>query len=300
MTVLESARYFADEAGVPCAICEGKNIGKEGTCHRCLAPLELSRSIAARGRPPQFLSVLGASGVGKTVYLGLLLDILSKGREGIQGLPNGSFSVSVQQETISSLQHHHFPEKTPSEADNWKWVHCEVTSERRPKDCLDLITPDLAGEAIALEMEQPGTYETIRVVVSRSTAMMVLIDSLRARDGGRDEDLFAMRLVSYVHSLHAEFRRGKQRKINLPVALVFTKSDLCPDALEDPQAFASANVPGLMRFCEHNLARFCFFAAGVVGTCATLVDDHGGRLRIPLRVEPRGVVEPLQWLVESV
>ncbi|MFW6125309.1 MAG: TRAFAC clade GTPase domain-containing protein, partial [Pirellulales bacterium] len=260
MTVLESARFFEKEASFPCAICGSDNVGREGFCFHCLAPLTLSRSIFARGTPAQLLSVLGAAGAGKTVYLGLLLDVLSKGYHELQGLPNGSFSVAVQHQTISALERRRFPEKTPSEADHWQWVHCEITqAKKKRKRCTDLITPDLAGEAIGVEMDQPGTFETIRVTVRKSAALLVLIDSLRARDSGRDEDLFALKLISYLSSLHGG-SNGK-KKLPTPVGFVFTKCDLCPEAMDDPEGFAAANVPGLLRFCDHNLAAHRFFGA---------------------------------------
>jgi hypothetical protein len=109
-TVLESARFFVEPEKLTCAICATRNPVKEACCEHCMAPLELSRSIAARGAPPRFLSVLGASGAGKTVYLGMLLDILSKGYRGLHGFANGPFSVAVQQETIAALQSQRFPE----------------------------------------------------------------------------------------------------------------------------------------------------------------------------------------------
>jgi hypothetical protein len=299
-TVLESARFFVEQEKLVCAICGTRNPVKDGYCQHCMAPLELSRSIAARGAPPRFLSVLGASGAGKTVYLGMLLDILSKGYRGLNGFANGPFSVAVQQETIAALQMQRFPEKTPSEADHWKWVHCEIARGDRPNDCLDLVTPDLAGEAIALEMEQPGTFETIRVLVKKSSAFVALMDSVRARDAGRDEDLFAMKLISYLSSIHAGTHKTKKRKLKMPVALVFTKADLCPEALTDPDQFAASNLPGLLRLCQRNLANYKCFSVGVVGSSASIADDHGNHVRIPLRVEPHGVVEPVEWLVQKV
>ena len=298
-TVLESARFFVEQEKLICAVCGFPNTVKEGYCEHCMAPLELSRSIATRGAAPRFLSVLGASGAGKTVYLGLLLDILSKGYRGLNGFANGPFSVAVQQETVAALQMQQFPEKTPSEADHWKWVHCEIARGDKAKDCLDLVTPDLAGEAIALEMEQPGTFETIRVLVKKSSSFIALIDSVRARDAGRDEDLFAMKLISYLSSVHEGNKKSRKRKLKIPVALVFTKADLCPEALEDPEQFAASNLPGLLRLCQRNLANYKCFSVGVAGASASVADDYGNHMRIPLRVEPHGVVEPIEWLVQK-
>jgi len=100
--VIQSSRYLDDKVKVTCVCCQQESFDHTGFCNQCQAPLDLSRTAEKRGLPFQFVSVLGASGAGKTVYIGMLLDILSKGCRGIQGLPNNSFSVAVQQQTINS------------------------------------------------------------------------------------------------------------------------------------------------------------------------------------------------------
>jgi hypothetical protein len=47
------------------------------------------------------------------------------------------------------------------------------------------------------------------------------------------------------------------------------------------------------------LRRFRFFAAGVAGAVA-MQNGLGGRMAVPLRIEPRGIVEPFSWLVEQL
>lgn len=288
-----------ESAKLRCVSCGADNVDRGGFCFRCMTPLELSRSVAARGTPARFVSVLGASAAGKTVYLGFLLDVLSKGSRNLRGIPNGSFSVAMQQLTMSALQHRRFPEKTPSEADSFRWVHCEVAHGKRQNNHLDIITPDFAGEAIAIEVEQPGTYETIRSAVSNSAALMILIDSLRARDAGRDEDFFAMKLASYIHSLHSQ-GGSKRKRLTLPIAIVFTKADSCTEAMHNPSEFASSNLPGLVNCCERNFRHYNFFASGVVGSCATYVSEHGVQIRIPLHIEPHGIIEPLEWITKRL
>ncbi|MFQ5730755.1 MAG: hypothetical protein ACE5KM_02250 [Planctomycetaceae bacterium] len=284
---------------VQCAICDRVNSEFENFCGRCMAPAELTRSILRRGAPAKFLAVLGESAAGKTVYLGMLLDMLSKGCRGLRGFPNGAFSVSVQQETMTALQDRLFPEKTASEADNWKWVHCEVTADGKSNAFLDLVTPDFAGEAIALEVETPGTYPTIRSMVKKASSLLVLIDSQRARDAGRDEDYFALKLASYIASAKSNSTKQGQ-KIELPVVILFTKSDTCPEARDNPAEFAKANLPGLANYCERHFGTYAFFSSGIVGSTATIVSDHGFRMQIPLHVEPNGVVEPLEWIMKHV
>ncbi len=296
--LIQTTRFLDGNAKVRCVCCSEESFDNNGYCSHCQAPLDLSRTADKRCNPVNFVSVLGASGAGKTVYIGMLLDMLSKGRLGIEGLPNNSFSVAVQQQTVGALENRRFPEKTASEAEGWQWVHCEVTCHDRRKSQLDLITPDFAGEAIATELEHPGTYRAIREVVRNSKAILLLIDSLGVRDAGRDEDFFAMKLASYIQNLRSsQGGLRRRRKPAIPLAVVLTKSDACPEAMEDPRQFATDNMPGFGKLLNHNFVNYEFFAASVVGSSATLVQHRGGFMPIPLHVEPHGIIEPLDWII---
>ena len=106
-----------------------------------------------------------------------------------------------------------------------------------------------------------------------------------------------MQLVSYLASLRPA--KGR-RKIDVPVAVVFTKADLCDEAVGDPEVLARANAPGLWRLCEARLQHCRFFSSGVAGSTARLVDGDGRESLVPLRVEPRGIIEPFSWLMSHV
>jgi hypothetical protein len=284
------------QPGIACVVCDGLTPETGLYCQTCHAPTEISQAVARRGTPPRFLSILGPSGAGKTVYLGLLLDMLSKGTASLRGVPNGPFSVAIQHETVRALQNRRFPEKTRSEADDWRWVHCEVSHVSRPRRLIDIITPDLAGEAISLEVERSGSYPIIRSVISQSEGLILLFDSQRAQDNGREEDVFAMKLMSYLENSLA--RSGPlRRKLRIPISLVYTKADTCPEAFDDPEKFAAATMPGLVQSCRRHFAYYRFFAAGMVGSYAVATDGYGRRSQIPLHVEPRGLLEPLEWIM---
>ena len=107
-------------------------------------------------------------------------------------------------------------------------MHCEVSSTAKRKNFLDIITPDFAGEAIATELEHPGTHLAISSVIFQSKAVILLIDSLGVRDSGRDEDFFAMKMASYIHNLRTpKGSFANKRKAKVPLAIVLTKSDNC-------------------------------------------------------------------------
>jgi hypothetical protein len=282
-----------------CICCGTLLPSRHGYCFSCQTPSELSRSVAARDNPPRFVSVIGASGAGKTVFLGLLMDMLTKGAGELRGLANGTFSVAVQAQTVTALEGRKFPEKTPSEAEGWQWVHCEVCNSKRPKKNVDIITPDFAGEAIALEVDQPGMYPAIRSVIAKSLGILILCDSLKVRDEGLSEDLFVMKLASYVHQRYNEKKNGRGKsKMKSPVAIVFTKCDWCQEALDDPRKFANNNTPRLLQFCEQSFGEYRFFGASVVGASGIVMDRYGRHMQIPLHIEPHGVTEPLEWIMK--
>tara|TARA_R110002049_G_scaffold27321_2_gene93971 strand:+ start:28833 stop:29747 length:915 start_codon:yes stop_codon:yes gene_type:complete len=286
-----------------CACCDVRLPSEASYCPDCQTPAELSRTVATRIGDQHFVSVLGASNAGKTVYSGLLLDILSKGGKDFRGRATSAFAVDLQEQVITALQRRTFPEKTANEADTWKWLHCQITTaEKKGERYVDLISPDFAGEAIAMEVNQPGSYPAISDVVKKSAGVLILCDSLKVRDTGPGEDLFAMKLATYVAQTHGLSVDGnRKRKAGGPaIAIVFTKSDACPEARWDPAGFAENNTPRLTEFCRQTFRSHAFFAASVAGSSGTLADAGGRRMQVPFHVQPQGVVEPLRWITDQI
>jgi hypothetical protein len=280
---------------LPCPLCEAQAyVGQ--SCTSCFLPAKVIESIRARPDPPQFVGVLGPSAVGKTVYLGMLLDLLARGAGGLRGVAQSPFTLTLHRKLILALERQRFPEKTPVESDRWHWVHCEVHGAKSKK-VYDIVTPDVAGEAVMGELENPGSNKTIRALIGRCAGLVVLVDVIDVIAEGQGQELFAMQLVSYLDTLKT---RKKNRKIDVPVAVVFTKTDLCDEWIRDPDAFAKANVSGLYGQCQTRLERVKFYFSGVAGSTGRLVDRSGQELLIPLRVEPRGVIEPFTWMIKEL
>jgi hypothetical protein len=226
------------------------------------------------------------------------LDILGKGHGSLMGLPANSYSVAVQQQTVSALERRQFPDKTACEAEEWQWVHCEIVVDKRRKTFVDLITPDLAGESLALELDNPGSCPSIRTCVRNSAAIILLVDAERARDGGSDEDLFATKILTYLYQFGPT--SGRIRKnISIPVAVTLTKADLCPEAVDDPRKFARDNLRSLTQFCDRNVQKTRYFSASAVGGVAHCVELDGAPRNLPLDVQPRGIVDPLAWAIKA-
>jgi hypothetical protein len=293
---LESARLVEYAVPVPCYICGGENTFDAEFCRNCFAPMALAHQASSQKVCPRMVATVGASGVGKTVYLGMLMDMLSRQPQRLQLLARGAFSITLQQTTLAALARCEFPQKTPNEPDRWNWVHCQIRqpNKRHPTE---LIMPDMAGEAILQEVEHPHTFRVITSFLKKCTGAMILIDAPKLRVGGRNQEFFNMKLISYLGELDGSPKRGWCKK---PVALIFTKADQCEDCLIDPVRYAQEHAAGLWQQVQERFGNYRFFAAGVAGACVYRQSLDDGRVQVPLRVEPHGVVEPFEWLLSNL
>jgi hypothetical protein len=293
---LESYRLAQYAVPVSCYICEAQNTFDAEFCNRCGAPMALAHQANTQKVAPRMIATIGASGAGKTVYLGMLMDMLSRQTNRMQLLARGAFSITLQQTTVSALSRCTFPEKTPNEPDRWNWVHCQI---RRPKQRhpLELIMPDMAGDALLQEVDHPHSFRVIASYLKKCIGALVLIDAVQLKEGGLEQDYFTMKLISYLGELDDDTKRGWTRK---PVAMVFTKADQCDQCIADPAGFAKAHAAGLWQQCQERFQIHRFFAAGVAGSCAYRQTRTEGRVCVPLRVEPHGIIEPFEWLLERI
>jgi len=293
---LESYRLAEYAVPIVCYICQGENLHDSEFCRYCFAPMALAHQVNGQKVQPRMVAVVGASGVGKTVYLGMLMDMLSRQAGRLQLLARGAFSITLQQSTLASLARGEFPEKTPNEPDRWNWVHCQIRWPRL-RHPMELIMPDMAGEAILHEVDHPHSYRVIRALLKKCEGAMVLIDGLKLRQGAIDQDYFTMKLISYLGELQED---PKESWSNRPVAMVFTKADQCDAWMADPASCARNHAPRLWQQCRERFRKYRFFAARVAGYCAWREMPGQRRVQVPLRIEPHGVVEPFEWLLEQL
>lgn len=278
-----------------CLICDTENGPTQIQCTNCSAPMSLVRSTA--DRKPNLVTVLGDSNVGKTVYLGFLLDMLSQHVNEFEAVPKGAQSVDLSQTVISHMAWRMFPPKTPMESDQWHWAHYEVGKTiGRTKKWIDLVTPDVAGEAIAAEIASPATFEIIRSLLDKSSGLILLVDAAMAANGSSQPDFFALKLLSYIESVAKGRNRGA---ISTPIAVILTKADFVPTCFDNPRRFAEANLSRLWKMCQSRCRCVEFFASSVVGSLGFAA---GGEVvtPVPLHTALRGILEPFEWIVDQV
>lgn len=285
-------------ASTPCLICAAKNSSRAVLCRECSAPMALVHEAAAQRRAPQIVSVIGDSNVGKTVYLGFLLDMLSQRAENYEAVPRGAYSVDLPQIVISHMAYRTFPPKTPMESNEWNWAYYQVRRRVRNPKRVDLVMPDMAGEALAAEVAAPSTFRVIQNLLGKSSGLLLLVDGALAAHGTAQPDFFALKMLSYIDAM---FARNRRKQIGMPIAVVLTKADYFPQSFDDPRRFAEANLNRLWNMCESRFANVAFFACSVVGSLAYAIAENEDFVTpVPLHTSLRGILEPFEWILEQL
>ena len=281
-----------------CLICETENAPDALMCGECFAPLALTRQAEVLGRDPRIVSVIGESNVGKTVYLGFLLDMLSQRAGDFDAIPQGPYSVDLQQTVIGHMAQRVFPPKTPMEADQWYWACYQVRRHRKNAPWIDLVMPDLAGESLASELSMPRTSRVISSLLNKSAGMMLLVDAALAANGSAQPDFFSLKMLSYVDGLAVQW---DGRRNSIPIAVLLCKADHCPECFDDPRAFVKANLNRTWNLCESRFETVEVFATSVVGSLGyAMPEDESYVRQVPLHTALRGILEPFEWVVDRL
>jgi len=293
---LESFRLAQYTEQISCYVCDEGNSFDAELCRHCFAPMALAHQVGVQQVRPQMLGVLGPSGVGKTVYLGMLLDMLSRQPQRMQILARGAFSLTLQQAAIAALARREFPPKTPNEPERWNWLHSQLSLGNKRKS-LELMMPDISGDALLEEVNHPYSYKGVRAFLTKCAAMLLLVDAPALVDGSRDQDYYSMKLLHYLDELAHDSKSGWR---NRPLAVVLTKSDECEPAFDNPAKFVAQHAAGLQQILQERFKRHRLFAISIAGACTYRYVKRQGMIASPLRIEPRGIIEPFAWLVEQL
>jgi hypothetical protein len=262
--------------------------------------MSLAHNTQSSKSRPQLIAVIGASGAGKTTYLGLLMDMLTRHVGLLRSTARGPMSISLQQATTTALATGWFPEKTPTTPEQWHWVHCQFNCRRRRRP-LELVVPDVSGESLVVETERAGRYPALRSLLAKAAGVIVLADAEQLQSGDHSQDFVALKLLSLIGELRDEKSRtwrgrGQERR---PLALVLTKADKCDGLHDNPREFAESHAAALWNDCRSRFWRHEVFACSVAGATAYR-ENSGRRQQVPLRIEPRGIIEPFGWLMTEL
>lgn len=296
--------WMQPDTGEPqlrCLICDAQNTMDVMVCSECSAPMALVHDSITQGRAPQIISVLGDSNVGKSVYLGFLLDMLSQRANEFEAIPKGAYSIDLQQSVVASMTQRQFPGKTAMEPDRWNWAYYQARKSGKRSKWYDLVMPDLAGESLAAEVASPATYRVIRSLLTKSAGSMLLVDAALASNGSSRPDFFALKMMSYIDSL---FQTKRDAKVQTPIAVVLCKADHCPESFDDTRRFVQGSLHRLWNLCESRFQTVEYFACSAVGALgyATGADEDGISYSrpIPLHTSLQGILEPFEWLITKI
>lgn len=294
---LESYLLAQQAAPIECLVCKQENCRSATRCRACRTPMALAHQAESVKQKPHLVAVLGASGAGKTTYLGMLMDILTREVSLPRTTARGPLSISLQQTTATALSTGWFPEKTDHDPEHWHWVHCQFHCRRRRRP-IEVVFADISGDAFAKETEHEGRYPAIRALLANSSGVIVLADAERLKDGDHEHDFVTLKLLTLLGDLREEQLRNRRLRTSerRPLALVLTKADRCEGCIDDPREFAEAHAATLWGSCQTRFPRCEAFGCSVVGATACR-DLYGSPQHVPLRIEPHGVVEPFGWLV---
>ena len=101
--------------------------------------------------PPRMIATVGSADSGKTVYLGMLTDMLSRKYGQLELIAKGALSVSLQQSAMESLSNNRFPTKTPNEPDRWNWLNSQIKVAGK-RQTADLIIPEGGENRVAIDV----------------------------------------------------------------------------------------------------------------------------------------------------
>lgn len=273
----------------------------EGATHGAAAPRRTSpagsgtnvnRAVPATSPARDHILVLGRRGAGKSVFLARLYERLWNSKGDIHmAAVDGQAHVGLLSQ-IDQMGRRRWPEPTRSFSN--QGFDFNYHGER-----IRLSAPDYSGELLhrAFMNGQRDDPEVRQLLdsIDRAAAVIVLVDPQVAIEGDvetRSEQDFG--LVAAVRRI-----RESPDGDFVPVAITLTKCDLYRDDIE------SAGGPGkYMRKHYKNLCRAVFRkgSKGTVFACAavrTRKDDAGKPVPDMAR-SPRGLVEPLEYCLESL
>lgn len=307
---LESAKWL-NEHLVVCELCESSTFHMSDYCNLCHTPLAISTAVQSSNHATRFIPILGTSGVGKTTYTAMLLELLRHDTE-IQANLDRPSTRALQRQTLSSLFQRRFPQPTPMDPEHWHWVQSDLvlpTEEPTTRkgfsmfgrnededNVVSWLMPDLPGLVVEQAINHQDYCPVVIKIVSKATGLLLLVDAMRAavEPADQHQDELATQLATFVRN-HARCAGLNSVLVDIPVAIVFTKTDRCPAAADDPKAFAKRQLPRFYETIHMNIRHYQFFGANVAGGVTRIRDDHF----IPFQIQPKGVVEPFAWVINT-
>jgi GTPase SAR1 family protein len=261
------------------------------------------------------LSILGLPHSGKTVYLTVLFDLLLRTRhEGITFVPYGLETIEQVTGDVTNLLAGNWLAPTKPGTVFYYRANASVTtlsgiSRRRFK----LEIADYAGEYIEeFDSSSPmwlHKSDYFKYVI-QSEGVFLTLDA--AYIYWETPSRVNSMLNNYIAAMQilAENKGSEDRKLKLPVAILFLKSDEIwsqhlfdntTPQLGNPQTKAENSVldkaSRLLEVCRNRCENFNYFFVSSVGEVVMEGKDRGS---LTGNISPKNVVEPLLWILRKL
>lgn len=237
-----------------------------------------------------FITLLGVGRTGKTVYLGVLFDILRRwqGRD-LTFRPYGDETITMMTDIMNTLALRRWPSPTPQDKVFPFRAQVRYSSGGRTRH-YKIFMPDYAGDET--EQFQKGAEEPLlhkspffRQVVE-SDAVILVADGAILSGGNKSRiKVHENNLMAAVSRL-VDVKGGRRGKIAAPVAIMITKADLYAPG----HPLVLDRLKDLVALCEETCKNFAVFEVSSVGA----VDGNGDPLA---QLLPERVVDPVLWLL---
>ncbi len=240
------------------------------------------------------ISMLGFPGAGKTVYLTTLFDQLQRREEAgvrVRFTPYGRETIEAVTTNLNLLSSGTWLLPTPPGSVFPYRANATIgvgLFQRKFK----IEIADWAGEKMAeLNPSEPAWLHKTDYFkfVIQSDAVILALDAGSVWKSDRaTREKIQNAYVAAFQVLAEEKGATERQQLRAPVALVFLKVDLCPP--DKPVDELNHLVDRLISVCEARCQHFKVFYVSAVGG----VQEDG---RPPEEISPKGVVEPLIWIL---
>lgn len=238
-----------------------------------------------------FITLLGVGRTGKTVYLGVLFDLLRRWKsKEIVFRPYGDETITMMTDIMNTLARCSWPSPTPHDSVFPFRAQVRYSSAGRNRH-YKIFIPDYAGDKTEHFVENEGEpllhkSPFFRQVVESDAVILVADGAILSGGTTQKIRIHENNLMAAVSRL-ADVKGGRRGKIRAPIAIVVTKADLYE---ESESAEIWARLRRLVELCEETCERFEVFEVSSVGG----VDEVGDPLE---QFQPRHVVDPIMWLL---
>ena len=332
INVSEAASLIFDNDGFLSAIKDGAGVMTERRicpyCHNLLPKFYGKNEI-------KFMSVIGITSSGKTVYLSQLIDNLE------DDLDKVGCSVIYSKEATDFRKKHIIRRGYPLPVGTVvRFIPPLYFTIQRPGRSVTLVTYDIAGEACA-DAEQVATYGKF---IKNSDAIMMLIDpgqfkglhaSLESTTVQMSSDDSKASPTTVISAIHNAFMGVSSEQSPIPMATIISKSDVLMnltdnsgDVLIPYQSMVRQDVtqtmnrsfnaaeysnieaditsmiisqyPALHTTITNNFARYGYFAVSALGCDVEEISDGSGTSWAPISDPiPLRIEEPIFWILRQ-